>query len=176
MTTQPAATRQAPGIRPATLADIPAIADIYAYHVTTGTASFETDAPNNAEMQRRMDAILAGNYPYIVAEADGKIAGYAYAGPYRTRPAYRNTVENSIYVDAAYAGRGIGGYLLPALIEACQSKGFKQMIAVIGDNANVPSVRLHEKCGFKHVGVLRNVGFKFDRWLDTIFMQRDLTA
>lgn len=173
---QPAATKEAPLIRPATVADIPAIADVYSYHVNTGTASFETVAPNHAEMRLRMDDILARQLPYIVAEADGKVAGYAYAGPYRTRAAYRQTVENSIYVDAAYAGRGIGGYLLPALIVACQSRGLKQMVAVIGDNANIPSVRLHEKCGFKHVGVLKNVGFKFDRWLDTILMQRDLTA
>lgn len=161
-------------LRPATAADIPAIAAIYAHHVKTGTASFETEPPADAEMLNRMTAILDRGLPYLAAEQDGRIAGYAYAGPYRPRHAYRFTVENSIYLDPSFMGRGIGALLLDALISECKARDLMQMIAVIGDSANHASIRLHEKCGFAHIGVLKDVGFKFDRWLDTVFMQRAL--
>jgi len=158
-------------IRPATLADIPAITRIYAHAVKTGTASFELEPPDEAEMTARMKAVLDGNFPYFVAEVDGKVAGYAYASFYRTRPAYRFTVENSVYVDPATQRRGIGKTLLLKLIEACTALGFRQMIAVIGDSQQAASLGLHKACGFTDAGNLRNIGWKFGRWLDTPLMQ-----
>lgn len=173
MTATRAATKPAL-LRAALESDIPAITAIYAHHVKTGTASFETEAPDEAEMLKRMRDVAAKNLPYIVAETDGTVAGYAYAGPYRVRHAYRFTVENSIYMHPGRAGGGTGTMLLTAIIDECKKRGMKQMIAVIGDSGNKASIRLHEKCGFRHVGVLENVGFKFERWLDTVFMQRSL--
>jgi phosphinothricin acetyltransferase len=161
-------------IRPATLADIPAITRIYAHAVTHGTASFELEAPTEAEMQKRMETLLAGRFPYIVAEIDGTIAGYAYAGPYRARPAYRFTVENSIYIAPEMHRRGIGRALLAALIEASTARGFRLMIAVIGDSAQAASIGVHKALGFQDAGVFRNVGYKFGRWLDTVHMQLPL--
>ena len=111
---------------------------------------------------------------YLIAEEDGRLLGYSYAGPYRTRPAYRSTVENSVYVDEAAQGQGVGRALLSALIEAAAERGFRQMVAVIGDSANRASIRLHESCGFTHVGTLRSVGWKHGRWLDSVLMQRAL--
>jgi len=163
-----------PALRAATSADAPAIAAIYAHHVKNGTASFETEAPEMSEIIRRMNDILAKGLPYFVAEQDGVVIGYAYAGPYRPRQAYRFTVENSIYVHPDFSGSGIGSLLLPELIRECRARGFRQMVAVIGDSANEGSIRLHEKCGFRHAGTLKDVGFKFGRWLDTVFMQLDL--
>ena len=168
------ATRPASFLRAAHESDVAAIAAIYAHHVKTGTASFETEAPDDAEMLRRFRDIAAKNLPYLVAEQDGVIVGYAYAGTYRPRLAYRFTVENSIYVHADYAGHGIGSLLMPALIDECRARGLQQMIAVIGDSGNAASVALHEKFGFRHVGILKNVGFKFECWLDTVFMQLEL--
>jgi phosphinothricin acetyltransferase len=161
-------------IRPATLADIPAITRIYAHAVTHGTASFELEAPTEAEMQKRMETLLAGRFPYIVAEIDGAVAGYAYAGPYRARPAYRFTVENSIYIAPEMHRRGIGRALLAALIEASTARGFRLMIAVIGDSAQAASIGVHKALGFQDAGVFRNVGYKFGRWLDTVHMQLPL--
>jgi phosphinothricin acetyltransferase len=161
-------------IRASTENDIPAIAAIYAHHVRTGTASFEIEPPDAAEMLRRRSEITAKGFPYLVAEDGGAVVGYAYAGPYRARLAYRHTVENSIYVRHDMAGKGIGGLLMPALIAACEKNGYKQIIAVIGDSGNAASINLHRKFGFRDVGVLKDVGFKFDRWLDTVFMQRAL--
>ena len=161
-------------LRPSTIADIPAIAAIYSHHVRTGTGSFEIDPPEAAEMERRWKDIAEKNLPYLVAEQDGALAGYAYASPYRPRVAYRHTVEDSIYVHPDHAGKGIGALLLPALIADCETRGLRQMIAVIGDSGNAASIRLHARFGFGDVGVLRNVGFKFGRWLDTVFMQRAL--
>ena len=161
-------------IRPATLADVPAITRIYAQSVSTGTASFELEPPDEAEMARRMQALFDGGYPYIVAEIGGAIAGYAYAGSYRPRPAYRFSVEDSIYVDPSAQRRGAGRLLLERLIEECERRGFRQMVAVIGDSAQTPSIKLHRALGFRMVGTVENVGYKFGRWLDSVNMQRAL--
>ena len=161
-------------IRRATLADIPAITPIYADAVKHGTASFELDPPDEVEMTRRMKVLLDGGFPYIVAENGGALAGYAYAGPYRARPAYRFTVEDSIYVDPNAQRRGVGRVLLTRLIEESERRGYRQMIAVIGDSANAPSIEVHRALGFRMVGNFENVGFKFGRWLDSVLMQREL--
>jgi L-amino acid N-acyltransferase YncA len=161
-------------IRPATPADIAAITRIYAHSVRTGTASFELEPPGEAEMARRMQALLDGGYPYIAAEIDGVIVGYAYAGSYRPRPAYRYSVEDSIYIDPAAQRRGVGRALLQRLIEECERRGFRQMIAVIGDSAQTPSIELHRAAGFRMIGTVENVGYKFGRWLDSVNMQRAL--
>ncbi|SDH70934.1 GNAT family N-acetyltransferase [Bosea robiniae] len=165
-----------PSIRPAATADIPAIAAIYTHAVLHGTASWELEPPGEAEMQRRYEAILAGGYPYLVAEREGAILGYAYAGAYRPRPAYRATVENSIYLAPTAQGLGIGSLLLDALMQACAARGFRQMIAVIGDGtgASIGSRRLHERAGFHLIGVAEKVGFKHGRWLDQMLMQKEL--
>ena len=161
-------------IRAATLADIPAITRIYAQSVRTGTASFELEPPDEAEMARRMQALFDSGYPYVVAEIGGAIAGYAYAGSYRPRPAYRFSVEDSIYVDPKAQRRGAGRLLLAHLIEECERRGFRQMVAVIGDSAQMPSIELHRALGFRMVGTVENVGYKFGRWLDSVNMQRAL--
>lgn len=162
-------------IRPATVADLPTIVSIYAHHVRTGTAGFEIDPPDLAEMTRRFQALQDAGMPYVVAEADDVLLGYAYAGPHRARPAYRHTVEDSIYLDGAAQGRGVGTVLLEALIRECQARGFKQMVAVVGGGRENPgSAKLHARCGFREVGVLQAVGYKFGRWLDCMLMQRAL--
>lgn len=166
----------APLIRPATSADIPAIATIYAHAVTHGTASWELEPPDDAELLRRMEAIRAGGYPYIAAERAGALLGYAYASAYRPRAAYRATVEDSIYLAPQAQGAGIGRLLLDALMAECTSRGFRQMIAVIGDGtgASIGSRRLHERAGFRVIGIAEKVGFKQGRWLDQLLMQREL--
>jgi L-amino acid N-acyltransferase YncA len=163
-------------IRPALPADIPAITAIYAHAVSHGTASWELKPPDTAEMQRRFETILSGGYPYLVAERNGALLGYAYAGAYRPRPAYRSTVENSIYIAPGAQGAGVGAALLAALIDACTSRGFRQMVAVIGDGtgASVGSRRLHERAGFRLIGVAEKVGYKHGRWLDQMLMQKEL--
>jgi len=161
-------------IRPSRDEDIPAITALYSHHVLTGTASFEEIAPDEAEMAQRRAEILARGLPYLVAECQGQLAGYAYAGLYRTRSAYRFTLENSVYVDAGLARRGVGRGLMDPLIEICEAAGYRRMIAVIGDSANHGSIGLHNACGFRHVGVLPAVGFKFGRWLDGVLMERPL--
>lgn len=155
--------------------DIPAIAAIYGHWVTHGLASFELTPPDAAEMARRRQAVLAGGYPYLVAEAaDGRVLGYAYASAYRTRPAYRFAVENSIYV-APGAGRGgVGAALLDALVGACTARGFRLMVAVIGDSGNAASIGLHRRAGFAPAGVLPAVGWKHGRWVDSVLMTRPL--
>ncbi len=163
-------------LRPAAPADIPAITRIYAHAVRCGTASFEIEPPDEAEMARRQKLLLDGGYPYLVAEAGGALLGYAYAGAYRPRPAYRFSVEDSIYLDPAAHGRGIGRRLLDALIAESERRGFRQMIAVIGDSAQTPSIALHRAAGFEMIGTIRNVGFKHGRWLDSVLMQRALGA
>jgi L-amino acid N-acyltransferase YncA len=161
-------------IRPATAADIPAITRIYAHAVQHGTASFELEPPNEAEMAQRQKALLDGGFPYLVATSDGAVLGYAYAGPYRARPAYRFSVENSIYVAADAHRRGVGRALMDRLIAESEVRGYRLMIAVIGDSAQTPSIELHRAAGFKLVGALEGVGYKFGRWLDTVLMQRAL--
>jgi phosphinothricin acetyltransferase len=160
--------------RDAVEADIPAIRAIYEHWVLHGTGSFELVPPDLAEMTARWRAIHDAGLPYIVAEADGRIAGFAYAGPYRPRPAYRFTVEDSVYVAPEALGRGLGRALLQAVIEAATAAGKRQMIAVIGDSANTGSIALHGALGFRHVGTFADVGFKFGDWRDTVLMQRAL--
>lgn len=163
-----------PLIRAATEADIGAITAIYAAEVRDFVNTYEYEAPDEAEMRRRMQAILAGGYPYLVAEVDGQLAGYAYASSFRARIGYRFTVENSVYVAAPWQGRGIGAALMERLISECEACGFRQMIAVIGEAANIASIRLHERFGFRVIGTFEGIGRKQDRWLDTVFMQRAL--
>ena len=158
-------------IRPATEADLPAITAIYEHAVLHGTATFELIPPDLVEMRRRFDALSSGGFPYLVATLDGRVVGYAYAGAYRPRPAYRFTVENSIYLDPAIHRQGIGLKLMRRLIEESQARGYRQMIAVIGDSANVGSIGVHARCGFQMIGTHPNVGLKFGRWLDTVMMQ-----
>lgn len=155
--------------------DLPAIAAIYGEAVRTGTSSFELYPPSPAEMVERWRALADGGYPYLVAEADdGSPVGYAYAGAYRARPAYRSSVENSVYVAPRAHGRGVGRRLLDALIDEAAARSYRQMIAVIGDSQNVASIRLHAAAGFTPVGTLKYVGWKHGRWLDTVLMQRRL--
>ena len=161
-------------IRPATEADLSAITGIYEHAVLYGTATFELTPPDLAEMSRRFEALKTGGFPYFAAALDGRVVGYAYAGPYRPRPAYRFTVENSVYLEPAIHRRGIGAQLLQKLIAECESRGYRQMIAVIGDSANAGSIGVHTRMGFAMIGTHPNVGFKFGRWLDTVMMQRAL--
>ena len=161
-------------IRPAGPEHIAAITRIYADAVLTGTASFEIEPPDAAELARRQRVLIDGGYPYLVAERDGAILGYAYAGAYRPRPAYRFSVENSIYIGRENHRQGIGRVLLDRLIVEAESRSFRQMIAVIGDSAQTPSIALHRAAGFHLVGTLHAVGFKHGRWLDTVLMQRPL--
>ena len=156
--------------------DVDAVSGIYAHHVMHGTGTFELVAPTVAEMADRIAAIVDAGLPFLVADAGGHITGFAYAGPYRSRPAYRQTVEDSIYLLPEASGRGVGTALLRALLPRCEAWGARQIVAVIGDSANEASVRLHAKCGFAHVGTLRSVGWKHGRWLDTVLMQRALGA
>jgi L-amino acid N-acyltransferase YncA len=161
-------------LRPARPSDIPAITRIYAHAVTHGTASFELEAPDEAELAKRMRTLVDAKFPYFIAEIDGAVAGYAYASLYRTRPAYRFTVEDSVYVAPDMHRRGVGKALLEKLIEACTALGFRQMIAVIGDSGQAASIGVHKACGFEPAGNLKNIGYKFGRWLDTPLMQRAL--
>jgi len=163
-------------VRDAHINDVPGITEIYAHHVLYGLASFEEIPPDENEISRRLEAKLNKGFPYLVAEdSNGEIVGYAYAGPYRARPAYRHSVENSVYVAHDKAGQGIGSALLQATIDACIERKFHSMIAVIGDTGNGASIVLHERHGFTHVGTLKDVGFKHNKWIDTVYMQRLLT-
>jgi L-amino acid N-acyltransferase YncA len=162
-------------IRPSSEGDTASIAAIYAHYVRNEIVTFESEPPDAAELNRRRAEVQARGLPWLVAEIEhGVIAGYAYASQYRSREAYRFTVEDSIYLDPAHIGKGIGSALLAQLIAACEAAGARQMVAVIGGSAESASVRLHAKFGFRHVGVLEAVGFKFGRWLDTVLMQRAL--
>jgi len=161
-------------VRAAEEADFAAIARIYAHYVLHGTATFELDPPDRETLLQRRAEIVAQGLPYLVAESQGEVVGYGYASAYRPRPAYRFTIEDSIYVDAEHTGQGCGRALLGPLIEICTRGPWRQMVAVIGDSANARSVRLHEQFGFAHVGTLRAVGFKFEKWLDTVLMQKAL--
>jgi L-amino acid N-acyltransferase YncA len=163
-----------PIIRPAALADIPAITAIYAYAVKHGTATFEIEPPDEREMADRFRTLAEGHFPYLAAERNGTVLGYAYAGLYRARIAYRYTLENSIYVAPDCHRQGIGRALMEMLIREASARGFRQMVAVIGDSAQIASITLHRATGFEMVGTLAAVGFKFNRWLDTVLMQRSL--
>lgn len=168
-------------IRDATQADLPAITGIYADSVQNGVASYELVTPGEAEMERRMIAVISAGYPYLIAEVqagateveNSQVLGYAYASPFRTRPAYRWLVEDSIYLAPAARGRGVGGALLEMLIARCEALGFRQMVAVIG-GAHPASIAVHRKAGFSSAGMIRGSGHKHGRWLDTVFMQRPL--
>lgn len=161
-------------LRASTPSDIPELTAIYAHAVLHGTASFELSAPDAEEMGRRQQSLVSQGYPYIVAASGSEVLGYAYAGPYRPRPAYGNTVENSVYVRPDAQRRGVGLALLRALVRESELRGFRQMIAVIGDSGNRASIRLHECVGFTHVGTLQAVGWKHGKWLDVVVMQRAL--
>lgn len=163
-----------PTLRPSTDADVPAIAAIYAHHVLTGTASFELTPPSVADMLQRRADVLAKGLPYLVAEQDGQVLGYAYCGPFRPRPAYRFAAEDSIYLAPEAAGRGLGKALLAELAARAQQAGIRKLVAVIGDSANVGSIGVHRAVGFTTVGVLKSVGRKFDRWLDVVMMEKPL--
>ncbi|MAF96749.1 MAG: GNAT family N-acetyltransferase [Rhodospirillaceae bacterium] len=154
--------------------DMEAVREIYSHHVLEGLASFEEVPPDVAEMTRRRDALLEQGYPYRVAVQDGRVKGYAYASSYRPRPAYRHTVENSVYVDVNTHRQGIGRKLLEDLIEKCTAMEYRRMVAIIGDSANQPSIELHAEQGFEVAGTLPSVGFKFGRWVDSVIMQRPL--
>jgi L-amino acid N-acyltransferase YncA len=163
-----------PEIRPTAEADLPAITAIYEQAVRFGTATFELIPPDLAEMTRRYRVLIDGGFPYFVASIDGRVIGYAYVGPYRPRPAYRFTVENSVYLDPTVHRRGVGLMLMERLMAECETSGFRQMIAVIGDSANAGSIGLHQRCGFQLIGTHPSVGLKFGRWLDAVMMQRPL--
>ena len=162
-------------VRPVVAADLAAVADIYAHHVLKGISSFEEVPPSLAEMAERHAKVTRLGLPYLCAEIDGRVAGYAYAGPYGTRAAYRYTVEDSVYIAPDLQGRGAGKALLRAVIEHCEALGLRQMLAVIGNGSDNPgSVALHKSLGFEHAGVGRSVGWKKGRWVDIVWMQRTL--
>ncbi|MEQ8818447.1 MAG: N-acetyltransferase family protein [Thalassobaculum sp.] len=161
-------------VRPSGPADLPAIQAIFAHHVTHGFGSFEEVPPDVDEMAARRLALVERGLPHLVAEADGRVLGYAHAGPYRPRPAYRYTVEDSVYVAPEAVRRGVGRALLAALIEICEAGPWRQMVAVIGDRGNTASVALHAALGFHEAGHLKAVGFKLGRWVDVVIMQRAL--
>ncbi len=161
-------------VREAQEADLPSVEAIYAHHVRTGLASFEIEPPDLAEIRRRFRAIREGGLPYLVAELEGRIAGFAYAGPYRSRPAYRYTLEDSVYVAPEAQRRGVGSALLSGLIRSAEAMGYRRMIAVVGGSGHEASIAVHLKHGFSHAGTLRSVGFKFGRWVDTVLLERPL--
>ena len=161
-------------VRPALLQDLPAVQSIYAHHVLHGLASFEEVPPSLDEMQRRHAEVAKQGLPYLVAEERGEILGYGYCSLYRTRSAYRYTLEDSVYVKEGRQGKGIGRSILTELIARCEALNYRQMIAVIGDSANAGSIRLHASLGFVRAGLLRSSGFKFGRWVDSVYMQRPL--
>jgi len=161
-------------IRASVDSDVPAITEIYRHHVLHGTGSFEIVPPDESEIQARRQKIIKGGCPWLVAEIQGDVVGYAYAGPFHTREAYRFTLEDSVYVHHGSSRLGVGRLLLESLIEASRKAGFKKIVALIGDSGNVGSIRVHERCGFQHSGVLKSVGIKQDRWIDVVLMQLEL--
>ena len=163
-------------IRPSTAQDLPAVTAIYGWHVRHGTGTFEIDPPTLDDMTRRRDDVLANGLPYRVLEEAGEVCGYAYANQFRPRPAYRFCLEDSVYLGADKAGRGFGRLLLAELLARCEAAGARQVLAVIGDSANAGSIGVHRALGFAPVGTLAAAGWKFDRWLDVVVMQRALGA
>ena len=154
--------------------DVGALTALYRHYVLTHTSTFEIEPPDETEMSERLRKVLAAQLPYLIAERDGRLVGYCYVTPYRPRAAYRYTVENSVYVAPDCVGLGIGRTLLAQLLDICSASGYREVVAIIGDSANAPSIALHRGAGFTHVGTLTNVGFKFDRWLDSVIMQKTL--
>ncbi len=161
-------------IRDATEADLPSVRSIYAHHVSNGTGTFEEEAPDLGEMVRRWREVRGRGFPWLVAECRGQVVGYAYANWFRVRSAFRHTCEDSVYLAPDWGGRGLGTRLLGSLVERCEVAGARQMLAVIGDSANLASIRVHARLGFVRIGVMRSVGLKFGRWLDVVMMQRAL--
>lgn len=166
--------RLACAVREAREEDMAAVQAIYAHHVLRGAASFEEEPPSVAEMTRRRGVVIEHGLPYLVAELDGAVVGYSYAMPYHARSAYRYTIEDSVYIDYRLTRAGIGRALLSSLIDRCAAGPWRQMIAVIGGSDNAASIALHASLGFRHAGTLRSTGFKFDRWIDSVLMQRSL--
>ena len=165
-----------PTIRPSTDSDIPAITAIYRHHVLHGTGTFEIDPPSEADMTGRRADVLARGLPWLVAEQDGEVLGFAYANWFKPRPAFRFSAEDSIYILDSARGQGLGQRLLQELMQACEAAGVRKLIAVIGDSNNQGSIQLHSRCGFNHSGTLSSVGWKFDRWLDIVLMEKPLGA
>mgnify|MGYP000048770749 CR=1 FL=1 len=163
-------------IRPSTETDLTAITAIYGHHVLHGTGSFELDAPDLAEMSRRRADVLSKGLPHLVASRGDEVLGFAYAGAFRPRPAFRFLAEDSVYIHPDQAGRGLGRALLAELMRHCEALGIRQMLAVIGDSANAGSIGLHRSLGFEHTGILKGSGWKHGKWLDTVFMQKALGA
>ena len=163
-------------IRPAIPADAAAIQAIYGHHVLHGTGTFEEDPPTVADMEGRMDAVLGRGLPYLVAEVDGRVAGFAYAAPFRLRAAYRYTAEDSVYIAPDEVGRGIGRRLVTEVAGVCQRLGLHQLLAVIGDSANSASIGVHRACGFDMIGTMPGLGFKHGGWRDVVLMQKALNG
>ena len=161
-------------IRPSTPADLPAITAIYAWNVLNGTGTFELEAPDEAEMARRRDDVLGKGLPWLVIERSGTVLGYAYANHFRPRKAYRFCLEDSVYLAADAIGQGLGRLLLAELMARCEAQGARQMLAVIGDSQNLGSIGVHRTLGFEHTGVMKSAGWKFERWLDVVVMQKAL--
>jgi L-amino acid N-acyltransferase YncA len=163
-------------VRPATEGDAQALAAIYGHHVLHGFGTFEEEAPTADEMERRRNSIVSRGLPYLVAEADERVLGFAYAGPFRPRAAYRYTVEDSVYIAPDALGRGVGRAVLTAVLDACEQMGLRQVVAVIGDSGNAASIGLHRALGFQDAGVGRSFGFKHGRWVDIVWMQKALNG
>jgi L-amino acid N-acyltransferase YncA len=163
-------------VRPAGAADLERVAAIFAYYVTSSVVTFEEDPPPVSTWEQRLADTAARGLPFLVAEAGGTVCGYAYASPWRPKPAYRHTVEDTVYLAPGHTGRGIGSALLENLLARCGKSGARQMIAVIADSGSDASAALHTRFGFTHVGRLTGVGYKHGRWVDTVLMQRDLVS
>lgn len=161
-------------LRPSSADDVPALAAIYAWNVLNGTGTFEIDAPDTTEMARRRDDVVGKGLPWLVAERGGAVLGFAYANHFRPRKAYRFCLEDSIYLASGAQGQGIGRLLLAELLAQCEMLGARQMLAVIGDSANAGSIGVHRALGFEQTGIMKSAGWKFDRWLDVVVMQRAL--